>query len=47
MRKLQLDTVHGRIILGHSREDNFIRTQWLKQFRYDTVDGKVTIGHNR
>ena len=47
MGKLQLDTVDGRIILGHSRQDNCIRTQWLRQLRYDTVDGKVTRGHSR
>ena len=47
MGKLQLDTVDGRIILGHSRQDNCIRTQWLRQLRYDTVNETVTLGHSR
>ena len=47
MGKLQYDTVDRRIILRHSRQDNCIRTQWLRQLCYDTVDGKVTIRHSR
>ena len=46
MGKLQLDTVDGRIILGHSRQDNCIRTQWLRQISYDTVDETFML-HNR
>ena len=45
--KLEQDTVDGRIILGHSRHDNCIRTEWLRQLSYDTVDGTFTLGHSR
>ena len=46
MGKLQYDTVDRRIILGHSRQDNCIRTQWLRQLHYDTVDMAVALGHS-
>ena len=47
MGELYQVTEYRTIAIGHSRWDNCIRTQSLRQLRYDTVAEIARLGHSR